>query len=147
MTRRLILTTLCLTLAACNGVNQGGLINTTQKPNGVFTATLKGPGTVMSTTQSAPTPVSGGFSINIGEGHYFNYFTATISSFTAAAEAPCLLASGPSSTLLSFTQQESPALNGNPTSPCQTGSDVESILIRDSAVPTHSITVWVLRSP
>ncbi len=147
MTRRLILTTLCLTLAACNGVNQGGLINTAQKPNGVFTATLKGPGTALSTSQAAPTPVSGGFAINIGEGHYFNYFTAVVTSFTAATTAPCLLPGGPNASVLTFTQQESPATNGNPTSPCTTGPDVESIRIRDYAVPTHSYTVWVLRSP
>jgi hypothetical protein len=113
----------------------------------LLSQTLQGTGMPLSTNQSAPTPVSGGFFIQVSEGGYSDYFTATVISYTAATIAACIVPpTSPNTAVLAFTQQASAPLNStSPVSPCATGSDVEGIQISDTA--GHSTTVYVNRSP
>jgi len=142
---RFITAMLCLALAACNGANEGGLLSTGPRASGKITATLNGPRTPLSHNISSPTPVSGGFSINVAEANYAGYFAAAVISYTASTTEPCLVAPGPNNAQLAFTQQDAPLLPGG-TRPCSL-PDTEGIRISDSEAPQHSITVYVLRSP
>ena len=114
----------CLAILAGCSVEQGGRILQPVPSGTVQVYLLSGNGTALASGPKHPVFVHGGFSLNVTEAWYTNYFTATVVSYTAPG-GPCIVApSQPNNTVLTFTVK-----NGNV---CYPGNgDVEGIRVID----------------
>lgn len=124
-----------LALAACS-VEQGGTILQPVPSGEVQVRLVGGSSDVIASGPKHPVVVHGGFSLNVTEPWYTNYFTATIVSWTAPYGACYAAPAQPNNTVLTFTLTND---NG-----CYPGNgDVEGVRVSD--IYGNSTTQYFVR--
>jgi hypothetical protein len=121
----------CLAFLAGCSVEQGGRI-LQPVPNGVVQVYLLPDGSPLKTGPAKPALVHGGFSLNVTEAWYTNYFTATVVSYTAPTANPCIVApKKPNNSVLTFTYSRQLSLKDNRNACYPGNGDVEGIRVVD----------------
>lgn len=115
---------LLLALTACSVENGGKILQPT--PSGdVQVSLVGGDGSVLQTTEKDPQPVPGGFSLYVNEPWYTDYFTATVVSWTANTQQPCLVVPAkPQNQVMTFSWRD--GQNCGPST-----GDVEGVRVSD----------------
>lgn len=118
-------------LTACS-VEQGGRILQPTPSGDVEVRLVGGSSNVIVSGPQHPVIVHNGFSLNVTEAWYTNYFTATVVSYTAATTGPCYVApSKPNNTVLTFRLQRQVSLKTNRNACYPGNGDVEGIRVSD----------------